>query len=55
MEEDKDVSPRLLEKEAKDEEASAESMISRAAESEVGGDHDKLLVFESDSESSAED
>ena len=47
------MSPRLLEK---DEEASAESMFSHAAESEMGGDHDKRMVFaESDSDSSEED
>lgn len=54
VEEGKDVSPRLLEKEA-DEEASAESVLSHVAEAEMGGDHDKRLVFDSDSESSDEE
>ena len=53
VEEGKAVSPRLPE--AKDEEASAELVLSRVAEAEMGGDHDKRLVFESDSESSDEE
>ena len=50
---DKAVSPRLPE--AKDKEASAESVLSRVAKAEMGGDHDKRLVFDSDSESSDEE
>ena len=42
----------MLENEA-DEEASAESVLSRVAEDELEGDHDKRLVFENDSESSS--
>ena len=54
VEEGKAASPRLPE--AKDEEASAESVFSRVAEAEImGGDHDKRLVFDSDSESSDEE
>ena len=53
VEEGKVVSPRLPE--AEDEEASAESVLSRVVEAEMGGDHDKRLVFESDSESSDEE
>ena len=54
VEEGKDISPRLLEKEA-GEEASAESVLSLVVEAELGGDHDKRLVFESDSESSSDE
>ena len=54
VEEGKAASPRLPE--AKDEEASAESVFSCVAEAEImGGDHDKRLVFDSDSDSSDEE
>ena len=56
VEGNEDVSPRLFEKEAEVEQARAESIFFRAAVSEfMGGDHDKRLVFESDSESSDDD
>ena len=46
VEEGKAVSPHLPE--AEDKEASAESVLSRVAEAEMGGDHDKRLEEEDD-------